>query len=160
MNKKLIVAILLTLIPLAAAYATLTVDPVKQDIPIGTDGSYKVTLVTDNSGPSHMEWITDDSKILAVIGPVGGPFGSMSQAGSYAFNAVAGVQIFELRVSPQPGVIVNTEYDISTIFKHDKKGVKAVVTASANPTPEMPTVALLGTGLVGLIGIARYRRKD
>lgn len=161
MRKKLMLTLLLIALPLAAAYANMTVAPLTQDIGIGTNGSYLVTLITNQEGSANLEWITESPVIFATVGPVGGPFSEpLAQTGSYPFTAVTGVQTFELRVQPQSGATVGTEYDISVIFDHDVVGVKALATAGVTPIPELSTVALISTGVVGLFGLARVRRRD
>jgi len=147
----------------ASAYAQLTSDPMKQEIPVGGNGSYILNLTTDYTGAGGLGYLTDNSSVSARLRELpSGTFTSLGQSGGLSFTSTGGSKLFELDVHPQSGVQIRKEYNISVYFLEGTKprwwNIKAVVTAGVVPVPELATVVLISAGLVGLVGIRkRYK---
>lgn len=144
---------LLLMTGLAVAYADLDLDPLTQDINVGDTGTYTVTLETDDIGSVALQWSTDSSLVLARIDGVG----SFAQFGSYPFSSTGGVQTFTLEVQPQDGVTLNNVYHIKVRYLDKEGEVSAVVTGNVVPVPEIATLGLVGTGLIGLVFLRRKK---
>lgn len=163
MDRK-ITAILMVMLSVvvAGAYATLLVSPLEQDVVIG-DGpvTYTITLNTDETGTGYVNWATEDPSIIAAVGPVGGPFGTLEQVGTYSFTSPGGEQTFEMQVRAVEGAVNGEKYDIAVSYADGAPfNVKALATATADPVPELSTIVLTSAGLIGLLGLVMTRKKD
>lgn len=162
---KKIAAIIIGIISLsviAMAVAQLTVSPdTVQNIDVGSIGHYTLTLTTstDAKGGS-LHWHSDSALIWAGIGAAPtGQTGDKSITMSSTCSGGVCTQTFDLQVQPQSGITLDVVHDI-TVDYLDQHGVaKAMVTASGNPVPEVSTVLLMTAGLIGLVGLVRYKRK-
>ena len=156
-RRELTVAfVLLLMVSVAFAYSELRVSPRTQEIKVGTNGTYTVTLDTD-SGNGSLHWDTNSPNILARIGGVG----TFKKNGFYDFTST-GVdgQTFTLEVQPQDGVTINQKYKTTVTYKNQLQEAEATVTASTIPTPEPATIVTAAVGLIGLVSLVRYRKKD
>ena len=170
MTKRRIISVLsvlLLIVGLASAYATLVVAPLTQNAVIGGAAvPYTLTLVTDETGAKSLTWMTSDPSIIAVIGPVGGPYAAYGQSGNYNFVIPAGgcpsatPCTFDLKVKATAGATVGQQYDVTSWYGTLPFTIKAVATGSVVPIPEVSTVILTSAGLIGLIGLVIFRRKD
>ena len=149
-----IIAILLSTVIVASALSTIDINPKSKKIKIGKTGQYEIILKTDVIGLSKLDWETDSPDILASIG--GQPPG---QTGSFDFNSNGKTQVFKIDVTPQAGAVVGKTYHVKISFLNTNSEVEATVTGDVVPTPELATGLLMITGLVGLFGIARFKRK-
>lgn len=158
MKRSLLIAVtLLSIVTIASAYAILKIEPATQQIPVGTTGTYSIKLNTSDTGNGALQWSTSDDLILARIAGTG----SLSRYGTYSFTNTANVeQTFTLEVQPQSGATINQEYEIEVDYKGTSGKVKAIATAGVEPIPELGTVVLTSTGLLGLIGLVMSRRRD
>lgn len=153
--RKIIIPliVLLSAVSLASAGpAVLDVTPLTQDIPVGTTGTYALTLTTTVAGA--LSWDTGTPLLSASID--GAPAG---QTGSIAVGV--GTSAHTLSVTPLSGITIGTPYDID--LSHTQGGgvtAKATATAGVVPIPELSTVALMSAGMIGLFGLVRVRRKD
>lgn len=162
---KKIAAIIIGIISLsviAMAVSQLTVSPdTVQDIDVGAIGHYTLTLTTstDPIGGS-LHWHADDAKIWAGIDAAPtGQTGDEPITTSSTCSAGVCTQTFDLQVQPQSGITLNVVHDITVDYLNDHGVAKAMVTASGNPVPEVSTGLLVTTGLIGLVGLVRYKRK-
>ncbi len=158
MRRGLLMAVaLLSIVTMVSAYATLKIEPATQQINVGTTGTYTIKLNTSDTGSAALQWSTSDDLILARIAGTG----SLSRYGTYSFTNTANVeQTFTLEVQPQSGATINQEYEIEVDYKGTSGKVKAIATAGVEPIPELGTVVLTSTGLLGLIGLVMSRRRD
>ena len=161
MRKVLILIAALMLPALAMAYAELTVDPDEQDIVFGDVGEYTLTLNTDETGAKQLTWDTGTPVILARVGKeddVGDQ--TFTQTGSYNFDSTgANGQEFILEVKPTDDAENGEHYDISVAYGATAYNIKALVTATVIPIPELSTIALTSAGLIGMIGLVRWRKE-
>jgi hypothetical protein len=162
MGRNLILAtvalvMLVTTVSLAsAAPSTLVVNPLMQDIHVGSSGTYVLTLDTPFVGAATLSWDTDSPLVDAGINGM-----TPAQTGSYAFTSTGGIQTFTLEAKPLSGVTVGAEHDILVSFSQGGSiTAKASATAGVIPTPEMSTVALMSAGMIGLFGLVRVQRKN
>jgi len=153
MNTQIIALIVLfSAVSLAnASPAELRLDPLSQEIAVGSTGTYDLTLNTTASGDLY--WDTNSPFINASIdSALAGQTGGISVG--------TGVSTHTLYVTPISGVTIGTLYDID--ITHTQGGgikVKAMATAGVIPIPEMSSIALTSIGILGLIGLARIPRK-
>lgn len=167
----LMVALLVIGIAAAATIAELTISPKTQTIDItGSPNpvvTYTVTLKTNDPAGSagSLDISTDDSAVWAKIG--GTP---TSQFSSHSFT-VAGVpdadgvitMTFSLSATVDEAneASVNNENHKIRVKYQDKYGeTLAMVTGGVNPVPEVSTGILMSAGLIGIVGLSRFRRKD
>lgn len=154
-----IMAILLSMTAIASAatvqYAELSIEPDDQPIDIGATGEYEVTLNTDGTGQSALQWATESPVILARINGVG----SFAQFGTYTFTSSGGIQLFTLEAQPQSGAVIGDRYDITVTYLNSAGTARAMVTGTVIPIPETGTIAMMSVGLLGLLGLANRRRQ-
>ncbi len=94
-----------------SAFISAEIEPYVQYIPIGTIGTYILTLNSSNTGSDSFNWSTTSDKMIARINGVG-PF---TQYGSHSFVSTPYVeQTFALDVQPQEGAMINNEYWVYT----------------------------------------------
>lgn len=160
-----ILAILLTVGIGAAAFITaqLDISPAQQDIDIAAVGTYTLTLTTNaDAKGGTLTWQADDPALIANIN--GAP---VTQTGSMIIptsstcsgTPLSCTQTFDLKASPQSGI--TTGLHSITVTAFNQVGVaKAMVSGGVNPVPEIPAGILTATGLIGLIGLVRYRKKN
>jgi hypothetical protein len=135
-----------------ASPATLDLNPLSQDIEVGTTGTYNLTLNTTSSG--YLSWETENPFLNASIdSALPGQTGNISVG--------TGLSPHTLYVTPLSGITIGTQYDI-TIWHTQGAGkvAKATATAGVIPIPELSTIALTSAGILGLIGLTRIQRKD
>lgn len=146
--------------------AQLGINPLEKDIDIETVGHYTLTLTTnvdvDSSG--QLTWKTDDQNITAGIDAApSGQSGSITI--SKSSTCVGSPQVctatFDIQVKPLNGITPNTAHSIIlSAFNNTNTGeMTAVVTAGINPVPELATGILMAAGLIGLVGLVRYKKK-
>lgn len=167
MIKRVTMVILTMLIAtgIASAADQIAVDPsTVLDIDVGAIGHFTLTLKTSaDAKGGNLDWASDNSLIWAGIdGAPTGQFGvkAISTSSTCSGTPQICTQTFDLQVEPQSGITLNEQHDITVTYKNAKGVAKAMATASGNPIPELSTIALTSAGLIGLIGLVRFRRKD
>jgi hypothetical protein len=147
---------LLSTAMIASAGSTVAVNPLNQNINIGSTGTYTLTLDTTYTGPASLKWDADSAFVVASIN--GQP---LAQTGTYSFTSTGGVQTFTLEAKPLSGVTVGTETDILVAFSQGGSiTAKASASAGVIPAPELSTVTLMSAGMIGLFGLVRIKRRD
>ena len=147
---------LLSTAMIASAGSTVTVNPLNQQINIGSTGTYTLKLDTTYTGVAHLSWDTDNAFVVASIN--GKP---LAQTGQFDFTSTGGVQTFTLVAKPQSGITVGDETDILISFSQGGSiTAKASATAGVIPAPELSTVTLMSAGMIGLFGLVRIKRRD
>lgn len=150
MVKKMITiaAILMTLfVGVAYAAATLTLDDLNKNVPIGGSVHFTVTLNTDTAG--ELKWYSA-SPITATIDGVSG--GSMSIAS-------AGETTHDLEVFAPGTAVKGHVYKVKVMFLDEEAELEAVATGSVEPIPELNTMALTSVGIIGLLGMVMFKRR-
>lgn len=154
---KGIIITLIVLISLSSASmgsalpAKIDLNPLLMEIPIGSTGTYNLTLNTTEEG--NLSWDTGDINLSARIDSE-----AFSQSGH--ISGLNGTTVHTLEVKPLSGITVGKVYDIA--LWHTQGGgivVKASATAGVVPIPEISTVFLTSAGIIGLLGISRMNRK-
>jgi len=145
--------VLFSAISLASAGpAELKLDPLSREIPVGTTGTYNLTLNTTESG--NLNWDTNSTFINASIdSALAGQTGNISVG--------TGISTHILYVTPLSGITIGTLYDID--ITHAQGGSTkaiAIATAGVVPIPELSTIAFTSFGILGLIGLMRISRKE
>lgn len=169
-RKRLIIAIvvLITLLMVGIASADqIILDPeAVLEINVTEIGHYTLTLKT-NVDPigGYMSWVSDSPLIWAGIdaaptGQSGTKTITTSSTCSGSGNARICTQIFDLQVEPQSGITLYEQHDVTVTYSTVHGVARAMATASDIPIPELGTSILTATGLIGLIGLVRSRRKD
>lgn len=166
MNKKsiTILAILLTA-GIAAAFITaqLDISPAQQDINLGATGLYTLTLTTNADAiGGTLNWATDSPLLIANINGV--PASQVGIMPISAHSVCSGspqscTQTFTLEASPQSG-ITSGLHSVTVTVLNRALVAKAMVSGGINPVPEVPTGILATAGLIGLVGLVRYRKKN
>lgn len=145
--------------------AQLGLNPLSKDIDIGTVGHFTLTLTTNvNANGGQLTWQTDDPLILAGIDAVpSGQSGSLtiSKNSACAGSPQICTATFDIQVKPQNGITANTDHSItlSAFNNQNTDKVTATVTGGINPVPELAVGILMTAGLIGLIGLVRYKKK-
>lgn len=165
-NKTITAAIIvlaaLFMVGTASATDQITVNPdTTLDIDVGTVGHYTLTLTT-NIDPidGRLYWESDDSLIWANIGdaPVD-IYGDMTITTSSTCSGTGKSQVctqtFDLQVEPQSGITLNEQHDVTVTYENINGVAKAMATAGTIPTPEVATVILVASGLIGLVVLRR-----
>jgi hypothetical protein len=165
MNRKFkrlsfVVISLFVMIGAASASDSLEISPNTQNINVGTYGYYVVTL-NASENISTLNWDTQTALINASLKD-GGSYATDAPAGSIGISYIgnSGPMTYDLRVMPLSGVTLHTEYNIVVAGKNVTGVAKASVSGSVVPVPEVATLGLVSAGLIGLVGLTRYRRKD
>ncbi len=169
MTKKTIMAliVLISMAGLASAGSTLTlpvgIKDVKIGDPIGTD--FEVILNTSHAGSGVISWDTSESFVQASMD--GEPF---SNSGHIDVDTQKDrEQAHTLTVRLTSGATIGEEYGVFLNYCYGERGgsaqcqgnaAKAKAEATVNPTPELSTSILTATGLIGLVGLVRLRRKN
>lgn len=154
---SLLVIALMSMVILASAYVDLTIAPTSKDIPVGTIGDFIITLKTSDVGKGELKWKTDDPRVTARINGEG----RFKKSGVFSFTNTPDVaQTFILEVQPQDGATLGQPVEIEIDYKGKKGKVKAEVTASVTPVPELSTVVLMSVGLIAMIGLVKMRRRN
>ncbi len=157
MRKAILLVIaLISTVTLASAWAQIDVDPKSLDIPVGGIGTYTLTLNTSDVGKQDLTFITSNESILARFGTTG----DFKETNTMKIDSMTGNQTFTLQIQPQDGVTTGQAYDVSVIFGKIPLNIKAVVTATGGPVPELSTGLLMTAGLVGMIALVRRQRRD
>lgn len=173
-RKELItLMVVLSVIGIAAAatIAELTISPKTQTIDVTPSPNpvvtYTVTLKTNDpaGSPGELSVSTDDSAVWAKVG--GTP---TSQFSSHPFT-VAGVpdsdgvitMTFSLSATvdeANEASVTNENHKIRVKYQDKEGETLAMVTGNITPVPEVSTGILMSAGLIGLVGLVRFRRKD
>lgn len=151
MTKKImaIAVVLMTLfVGGALAAATIGLDKLVKDVPIGGDVHFTVTLDTDTAG--DLEWHAASPLIATMDG---------DSSGSISISS-PGVSTHDLKVSAGSGVVVGQKYKITLIFLNTAQDIEAVATAGGVPVPELSTSILTAAGMIGLLGMVMFRKRD
>jgi len=164
MRMTLIVANILLIFAIsdvASAASELTISPLSQDVLVGSTATYILKLNTTDTGDGKLNWQVEGSHIVAAINSK--PF---AKKGTLDITNTPGIpQTFTLYVRPMKGVTIGEPVDIEVNYKGpNNKGtklkIKAKVTGSVVPVPELSTAALTSAGLIGLFGLGRLRKQE
>lgn len=150
MTKKIItIAVVLMTLFIGGAYAAATIglDALVKDVPIGGDVTFTVTLDTDTTG--DLLWSTQSPLTATMDG---------DSSGSISITST-GVSTHALKVAAGSGAVVGQKYKIKLIFLNSEQDIEAVATAGGVPVPELSTSILTATGLVGLLGMVMFRKR-
>lgn len=160
MVKKAMMAVMAVLVVLfmvgtASADTTITLDSLTKDVPIGGTVDFTVTLSSDTNGSLQWDVAIPADPITAKIAP-----GAFAKSGNVGVTVPPNVQIFTLTVKAEDGAVVGQKYKVKVKYFNTEQDLEAMATAGTIPTPELSTSILTAAGLIGLIGLVRYRRKD
>ena len=140
--------------------------PTTQYISFGAVGTYTIHVNTSHTGEHSIEFDTMNPDILANLTGNGVNTGAAAQTGNDTWTADApGGYTFTYSVYPQSGgnLVCNTDYPmrISDGYPYGSMGTKiyATVIISTAPIPELPTFALVGIGLVGMVALGRRKKR-
>jgi len=144
---------------LASATGQLTVDSLEKTVPLGGTVDFTVTVNdTEAQTAATLQWVTGNPNITANIPGLG----SFVQAGSYNPVVIAAntPTTFTLRVKADANATVGSKVNVRVFYLDQVADLQAVVTTSVVPTPEVPTSALMAVGLIGLVSVVRFGRKN
>ena len=159
---------------MASAYNSMSPDPFTQTIGVGTTATYTITVDTDAGGNHNITYNTDALLLYAKLtGPTGAGDANgstytttMGVTGSILWNASSSASryVFTYEVCPQTGITCG-DYpmeitDIGTgVGVTGTTSVTATTTPSGSIVPELPTFALVGIGLVGMVALGRRKKR-
>ena len=152
--KNIIIALIVLLSAASlgsAGPAKIDLNPLMMEIPIGSTGTYNLTLNTTEAG--NLFWDTSEINLSARIDSE-----AFSQSGN--ISVPNGTTVHTLEVKPLSGITIGKVYDIA--LWHTQGGgivAKAAATAGVVPIPEISTIILTSAGIIGLLGISRMNRK-
>lgn len=165
MTKKAIMVVamvIMSMVGIAAAWATLNINPYTQDIDLNTYGYYVLILDSSNN-MNALDWSASDPAIVASIdGGAGYPADSQIGATSLVPGYVggSGPQNYNMRVMPKTGSVIGDKYDVTVTGINAYGVAKATVTGTVGPIPEPVTFASLSIGMFGLLMLRRKSIKN
>jgi hypothetical protein len=159
--KILISAILVVLIAVSAASADGTIDVVSTAAKDPSTGAYLLTVGTD----SYAAW-----NLSAVYSGWTLPANYTVQIREGYYNLV-GTVVYETpytsMITPSFPVELHWVPTSETVGKNytvwasgEAVGTFALKAQATKPVPEMSTAILMSAGLIGLVGLTRYRKKE
>lgn len=163
MKKIIIVSVMMTLLMIGSASA----DPVINILPssgpnVLPDGTIEVPVGSDafttiGLSASYTGWVAGNAYSVQVIRDSDGTvvFNHVHSGGLPAANYIA-----EIHWIPAGDLGQTYTVDAWGITSSGRRTWKVETTAPVNPTPELPTSALMAVGLIGLIGVSKLRRKN
>lgn len=166
MIRKAIMVVMAVLVALfmvgtASAGSAIGLDKITKNVPIGGTVDFKVTLQTSNTGPGVIAWRIDQTD------PITANLESepLSKFGGIIVSTPPETQTFILTVAAGEDAVVGQEYIVRLSYctgtePCEGNTARARAEAGVIPTPELSTSILTATGLIGLIGLVRMRRKD
>lgn len=170
MKKSLLIFILLILVvSQASAYeTTVTLDPDESEpmeIPVGGSGVYEIEVCTDHVGPATLHYRASGSELFGTItdGIISSPSGENVKLD---FTSDPGdpieCQYFNLIIEPQDGIdsVPQTIYFEVDFNRKQSAGGVVKVEGATYVTPELGTIVLMTAGLLGLLGLTRWQRRD
>lgn len=166
MVRKAIMVIMVVLVTLfvagtASAGSSINLDEITKNVPIGGTVDFTVTLQTSNTGPGVIAWrIESGDPITAKLESE-----PLDKFGYITVTTPPSSQPFTLTVKAGDGAVVGQEYLVRLSYctgtgPCEGNTARARAEAGAIPTPELSTSILTATGLIGLIGLVRMKRKD
>jgi hypothetical protein len=162
MRKSLIMVLaVLLLAGAASAGSTVTLPVDTKNVAIGGSTNFNVVLNTSYQGPGTLNWVTGDPAITATLDG-----GALATSGHIDVNTEKNVeQVHTLTVAIGSGAVVGQEYIVDINYCHgngkcEDSNIRARAEGTVIPTPELGTSILTATGLVGLLGLVRMRRKE
>lgn len=172
MNKKIIALMLFTLVAVGLSSAngdilgSLTASPTAQDLPIGEKINYTLTLNTNNASINtlQLKLINNIEVRIRDRTPAPGTWSEWQNGSgllSFDFtNSGIDGQLLDMEVQAIDGATINTPYSVSIFYGIEPPfDITAFLKAGGNITPELSTLALMGVGLLGLIGMSRLQKK-
>lgn len=151
MTKKMTtIAIVLMTLFVGAAYAAATIglDDLNKNVPIGGSVHFTVTLNTDTAG--DLKWSAANPPISA----------TMDGDSSGSISVSPGETTHDFEVFADTTAVQGKVYKLKLIFLNEEQDIEAVATGSVEPIPELNTMALTSLGVIGLLGMVMFRRRD
>jgi hypothetical protein len=155
-----IFAVFLLMVPaIASAGTNIVVTPLTQEIPVGKEGIYIITVNTDDVGPHTLSFNTMSGHIGASF-TSGGPYYT---TGSQSWTATSGTYtyIFYFYVKPGDNAVIGQKYtmEVKDTYSASPTTFHCVATASVIPVYELATISMVGLGIAGLIGYSNRKQK-
>jgi len=157
-----VICLLLITITPSAAYTTMDLTPVEQDVPLGSDTIYLLEINSDDPSLKTIRWFSEDPNLKIKMQDKDGIWVGYKKVGSVDIKHLGGgseyYNVYVTAESPlETGKVVDFHVQVVGV---GLGWAEAAVTGTSNITPELSTMVLMSAGLLGMIGLVRRQRKD
>lgn len=162
MVNKMIMTVTFVLVALltvgTASATSLVPDSEVKNIPIGGSVSFTLTLNPSKTESGALTWeVFNTPPITASVD--GAAIGATGTTPSFAVSAGVS-QTHTLTVYADSSAVEGQLYDIQVNYLGQNLILRAMTTPAVNPIPETSTMALTSVGVIGLLGMVMFRRRD
>ncbi len=157
--NMVVIFVLATLLTAGAASASsLVPDQEIKNIPVGGSVSFTLTLTSSYTESGVLTWqVYNSPPITASVD--GAAIGATGTTPSFA--VIKNIpQTHTLTVYADQNAVVGQSYDVQVNYLGQNLILRAMVTPTVEPIPEVSTMALTSVGMLGLLGMVMLRRRD
>ena len=154
--------VLFALTGIASAGYVVTLPVQDKEIPIGEEVTFDVILTTDPGVEGTLAWeVMDDAPISAKLSDE-----EFDESGEITVNTETLEPLTTiLTVQTENGAVVGEIYEISITFCKEEScidggRVRASATGSVAPIPEVSTAVSTAIGLLGILGLIKFSKKN